>query len=163
MNFFLLLAFALQGLAMFFDEFYYHRKRGLGRWERIGHPADTLFVLACYLFVVFAVPSASNISIFIGLCSFSCLFITKDEFEHKKYCCAQENWLHAILFILHPISFFSLGVIWLLKHHFSFELNQTFADSPLLYSSIYIQITVVSAFIIYQIIYWSFIWKPKKS
>ena len=38
----------LQGLAMLVDELLFHRRRGLPRWERIGHPIDTLSVLACY-------------------------------------------------------------------------------------------------------------------
>ena len=49
MKFLLLAPMIIQGLFMFVDEFYYHHKRGLPRWERMGHPADTISVLICFL------------------------------------------------------------------------------------------------------------------
>jgi hypothetical protein len=49
----LILPFVAQGLAIAVDEFYFHRKRGLPRWERVGHPVDTFSVLLCFLFVLF--------------------------------------------------------------------------------------------------------------
>ena len=48
-----ILPFFLQGLAIFFDEFYFHHRRGLGKWEKVGHPLDTLTVLMAYLFLLF--------------------------------------------------------------------------------------------------------------
>ena len=38
----LYLPFAVQGLAILVDEFWFHHRRGLPRWERLGHPIDTL-------------------------------------------------------------------------------------------------------------------------
>lgn len=140
------LPFLLQGVAMIFDEFYFHRKRGLPLWERIGHPLDSFSVLACYLFIFFQKPTTVNINIYIGLCAVSCLLITKDEFVHTEKCEAKENWLHALLFILHPITFLSAGFIWAL------EL------SPLFIS---IQPAIIFSFLVYQIIYWSFYGKDK--
>jgi hypothetical protein len=138
--------FVLQGMAMFFDEFYFHQKRGLPLWERIGHPLDTLSVLACYGFIFYFPYSESNLNIFIGLAAFSCLLITKDEFVHTTICTAKENWLHAVLFVLHPITFLCAGVVW------KQNLNQSFlALQPL----------VIVLFLIYQIYYWSFYAKSK--
>ena len=138
--FFLLIPFGIQGLAMFFDEFYFHRKRGLPLWERIGHPIDSLSVLACYSFIYFQQPTDLNIKIYIGLCAFSCLLITKDEFIHTIHCDAGENWLHAVLFVIHPITFFSAGLIW------KENLNPEFiAAQPM----------IIFSFMIYQILYWS--------
>lgn len=143
---FLLIPFALQGLAMFFDEFYFHRKRGLPLWERIGHPIDSLSVLACYSFIYFQPPTDLNMKIYIALCAFSCLLITKDEFVHTQHCEARENWLHAVLFILHPITFLAAGVIW------KDNLNSQFiAAQPL----------VILLFMTYQILYWSPLWNKK--
>jgi hypothetical protein len=46
------------------------------------------------------------------LCVFSCLFITKDELVHARLCEPLETWLHAVLFVLHPIVFLGFGLIW---------------------------------------------------
>ncbi len=159
----LLIPFGLQGLAMFFDEFYFHRKRGLGLWERLGHPIDTLSVLSCYLFVLKMPINKMNLIGFLVLTGISCLLVTKDEFEHKKYCTAQENWLHSVLFVLHPISFLSLALIWAFQNNVltvwtNFLKASQFAE--LLWSSLYGQVFFVSGFMFYQIIYWSFIWTP---
>ena len=77
------------------DEFYFHVKRGLPKWERIGHPLDTLTVLACFAFILIFPYSSLNLKIYIGLALFSCVFVTKDEFVHKECCPASEQWLHA--------------------------------------------------------------------
>lgn len=110
----LLVPVALQGLAMFVDEFFFHRRRGLPRWERLGHPLDTLTVAACYGWLV-GVPEnyPHALGVYVGLCVFSCLFITKDELVHAKLCRPLEGWLHAVLFVLHPIVFLAFGLIWL--------------------------------------------------
>ncbi len=136
----LLVPFFLQGLAMFADEFYFHRQRGLPLWERVGHPLDSLTVLVCYLFIALQAPTALNMNIYIGLCAFSCVFITKDEFIHTEKCSAEENWLHSILFILHPLTFLSAGLIW------KENLNAGF---------LVFQPALIFIFMMYQIIYWS--------
>ena len=141
----LMIPFALQGTAMLFDEFHFHRKRGLARWERVGHPLDTLSVLACFGFISAVPPTDSNIRIYVGLCAFSCLFITKDEGVHTGACDATENWLHAILFVLHPVTFFAAGMMW-----------QSAPDAW----SLTIQPYIVLAFLFYQVIYWN-IWAPR--
>ena len=142
---FLYTPFILQAVCMFFDELYFHRKRGLGLWEKIGHPLDTLTVIVCYLFLYFATYTADNVLIFSGLAFFSCLFVTKDEFVHSELCEAKENWLHSVLFILHPICFLSAALIWK-------------AEGP---ASLFMlaQSIVLFLVLIYQILYWSYPWK----
>lgn len=133
--------FIVQGLAMLIDEFYFHRKRGLALWEIVGHPLDSLTVFASYLFISIKGPTKENLNIYIALCALSCLFITKDEFVHKEVCSASENWLHSILFVVHPVCFLSAGVLW---------LNGANAEI------IKIQPFVVLCFMVYQILYWRY-------
>jgi hypothetical protein len=137
----LLVPVAIQALVMFIDEFYFHRKRGLLRWERMGHPLDSLSVVICYIFLLVALPTKQNIYIYCALCAFSSLLITKDEFVHSKYCEASENWLHALLFILHPLTFMAAGVIWYQGLSVEFLVLQPVA---------------IACFMLYQIIYWSY-------
>ena len=126
-----------QGLLMFFDEFYYHHKRGLGLWERIGHPVDTFFFLMPFLYTQFF----TNTNVFIGLCVFSSLLVTKDEFVHTKECDTGEQWLHSVLFMFHPVALFALWIAW------QNELNIL----------IQIQSIIIFLFMLYQILYWNFI------
>jgi hypothetical protein len=142
----LLVPFFLQGVAMLFDEFYFHQKRGLPLWERVGHPLDTLSVLACFVFLSVSPATETNLYIYICLCAFSCALITKDEFVHSKICDAKEQWLHSILFVLHPVVFLSAYVIW------SQNLNPTL---------LWAQSAVLVVFIFYQTIYWSLREKSK--
>src|SRR4051812_22485242 len=93
--------FALQGLAMAVDEIWFHRRRGLPRWERVGHPLDTVTLVACVTWLVVTRPGdPTALPIYIGLGIFSLLFVTKDEPVHARLCSAGEHWLHAVLFLL---------------------------------------------------------------
>jgi hypothetical protein len=148
--------FVLQALITFFDEFYFHHKRGLPLWERIGHPLDTLTVLACYVFLKTHSFSEGNLAIYLGLVGFSCLFITKDEFVHHENSNAPEQWLHSVLFILHPIVLLSMLFTWVAPESISFitikdqQVFQTFFEG---------QFYIILLFLSYQIIYWSIPWK----
>ena len=136
-----IVAVGLQGAAMVVDEFVFHRKRGLPRWERIGHPLDTLTLIACLVWLLASTPTATNLGIYIALAVFSTLFVTKDEFVHAKLCSGGEQWLHSVLFVLHPIVLFAFGWIWWAG-----------VEGPLVG-----QLVVTSAFMTYQIVYWSFV------
>lgn len=132
----LYLPFILQGACMVVDEFYFHEKRGLPLWERVGHPLDTLTVFICYLYLLIGSPDVMS---YVALAGFSCLFITKDEFVHTKICGGLEHWLHAMLFVLHPLSFFS-----------AYYVDRSFLQ---------IQTAVIFTFMLYQAIRWSFPWR----
>lgn len=157
------LPFALQALGMLFDEGYFHIRRGLPQWERIGHPIDTLSVLCCMGFVLFVPFSTTTLILYISLAAFSSLLVTKDEFVHKHHCSATENWLHAILFTLHPIMLTSAGFMWPVVQ--GLEVTPWIArwlDQPMhLRLFLQIQFGIMTAFLFYQIIFWNIVWKNK--
>ncbi len=148
-------------LIMLFDEFYFHRKRGLTKWERIGHPLDTLSTLLCFLIIIFFPMTKLYMIIFVLLAIISCALITKDEFVHAKYCSKIEHLLHAFLFICHPILLIFIFVFWsaFSKSYFSFLLH---VDLNFLKSIIIFQFVSINLFLFYQIIYWNIIWKGIK-
>jgi 2-polyprenyl-6-hydroxyphenyl methylase/3-demethylubiquinone-9 3-methyltransferase len=136
----LLAPLAIQGAVMLIDELVFHRRRGLPRWERIGHPLDTLTVAAALGWLIAVPPSRPALSVYVGLAVFSTLFVTKDEAVHARLCGAGEHWLHALLFALHPIVLGALGILWWTGAH------------PTVLS---IQLFATLAFGLYQAIYWN--------
>jgi hypothetical protein len=139
--------FIIQALAITFDEFYFHHQRGLPKWERIGHPLDTLSLVACLLFVVMIPFQKALLVYYVPLAIFSCLLVTKDEWIHKKHCEGKEQWLHALLFLNHPLVLIALGFMWSRKHGYALFL--------------WFQLFFACLFCLYQIIYWNFVWKEK--
>jgi len=139
LGFFCALPFVLQGMLMVVDEFFYHRGRGLTRWEVIGHPLDTLTVGAALCFLLLAPPTTTNLFLYGALSAFSCLFVTKDEFVHQEACLPGEHWLHSLLFILHPVVFFGAGVLW-------------WNGEPLY--PLRLQTALVALFGLYQLLFW---------
>ncbi len=131
---------ALQGLAMAVDEGYFHRRRGLPRWERIGHPLDTATLVLCVVWLL-VMDRSSSIALpgFVALAILSCVFVTKDEWVHAKLCGPGEQWLHAVLFVLHPIVLGALGVAWWL------DLRGLLVG----------QLALTLAALAYQVIYWN--------
>ena len=99
-------------------------------------------------------------SVYAGLSVFSCLFVTKDEPTHSKYCSSGEHWLHAVLFILHPLVLLSAGLLWLawLKQPLSFIHYTGFEREFLVANTL-----LILAFGLYQLIYWNFIWSSDTS
>lgn len=142
----LYLPFLLQGILMSIDEFI-HQRRGLGKWERLGHPLDTLTVIVPFSFLAYYPYTPQRLTIYIVMSIFSCLFITKDEFIHKTECGAVESWIHSVLFILHPIIFLCGGFLWI-----DYPGNSFITMFP------YVLIT----FFTYQILKWSFLWRPQE-
>jgi hypothetical protein len=137
----LLLPALLQMLAMAVDELVFHRKRGLPRWERLGHPLDTLSAGLCYAWaVVVPVNAPHALVVYVALCAFSCLLITKDEFVHARLCEPMETWLHAVLFVLHPIVFLGFGVIW---------------QQGLGVWILRLELALTLALLVHQLVYWS--------
>lgn len=94
------LVFGIQALLMAVDEGYFHRRRGLPRWERIGHPIDTASVLLVQGAILFTDWSVATL---VVLAVLSTLMVTKDEWIHHKECEATETWLHSLLFVIHPV------------------------------------------------------------
>jgi hypothetical protein len=144
-DFVLVLPFILQAIAFVFDEFYFHWKRGLGRWEMIGHPLDTLSVILFYL-SLYLLDLKTNQWIVLLFGVFSCIFITKDEWVHSKLCKPAENWLHAVLFMVHPCCFIAAWKI----------ASDNLTIFGVLESRIFILQLVLSSVVViaYQIIFW---------
>jgi hypothetical protein len=156
---YLLIPFVLQMLCMAFDEFYFHWRRSLPRWERLGHPLDTLTVLLCWVLLLFVEPSPTSISLYIGLAAFSCLFVTKDEWIHTEVCEATENWLHAMLFVLHPLMLLAGGLLWPALHSTNSRMLPIRFEG--FERAFFIGNTALTLiFGMYQFIYWNWIWKP---
>ena len=135
----LMIPFLIQGLLIFIDEFYFHHKRGLPTWEVWGHPLDT-FTIALPIGIATFIPySSTMLYIYIVLSIFSCIFVTKDEFVHARLCAAMEHWLHAMLFVLHPIVFFASALFWM-----TYEAKWILK----------IQLFMLLSFMIYQVLFW---------
>ncbi len=150
----LALPFILQMLFMAVDEFRFHRRRELPRWERIGHPLDALTVILCLAWILSKLPTPRAVTVYIGLAIFSCLFVTKDEPVHKRYCSAGELWIHAILFMLHPATLVSAGFLW----PAIWNTPPGFERSFLL-----IVCAMMISFGIYLFVFWNLVWHPKKA
>jgi 2-polyprenyl-6-hydroxyphenyl methylase/3-demethylubiquinone-9 3-methyltransferase len=125
----------LQALAMIADEFWFHRRRGLPRWERLGHPLDTLTIVLCLVWLLAGGGLAGYVVLAIG----STLFVTKDEGIHAKQCGAGEHWLHAVLFALHPVVLAAFAYL----------------ASRGEYAILAGQLAVTIGFMAYQLIYWN--------
>jgi hypothetical protein len=158
-----LIPFVLQAVVMVFDEGYFHIRRGLPKWERIGHPIDTLSVLVCMGFVLFVPFSMKALVLYISLAAFSSLLVTKDEFVHKAHCPASEQWLHALLFTLHPITLTSAGFMWPVVQGVEVTpwIARILNDKNALLFFLQMQFATMAFFFVYQIIFWNFVWKDK--
>jgi 2-polyprenyl-6-hydroxyphenyl methylase/3-demethylubiquinone-9 3-methyltransferase len=132
------LPIALQAAAMLVDEGWYHRRRGLPRWERIGHPLDTLTLVACLVWLL----AGGGAHGYLALAVASTLFVAKDEPIHAQVCTTGEHWLHALLFVLHPLV---LAAFFVAPH-----------------AVLVAQLAVTVAFLTYQVIYWNVVRVPPR-
>lgn len=145
---------AVQAVLLLVDEFFFHYRRGLPRWERIGHPLDTLTVLMAYTYVFLTPFEVGSVSGFIFLGIFSMLFVTKDEFVHTRECTGGENLLHAFLYLVHPLVLLSLGLIWWTR---DVPTSYFSTDREILVLFIQGQAAITLLFMAYQAIYWNLI------
>jgi hypothetical protein len=164
MYLFLTVPFIIQGITIILDEYLFHRKRGLPRWERIGHPLDTLTVLICFSWILFVPFTVSVLKVYLFLALFSCLFVTKDEFVHKECCPASEQWLHSVLFINHPVLLTAAGLMWPLLHGNQppYWMLKWFNQPEFFATFLQLQAAFVALFMTYQAVYWNFIWKEPR-
>ena len=146
--------FVLQGLIITFDEFRFHRRRGLPLWERIGHPLDSA-ILGLALLIPLLSPLTKVWVIVYALASlFSCLFVTKDEYVHTDLCESAENWLHSLLYQLHPIVLITAGLLWSARS--GHPLIQDLPSSLQAGTLLVIQASAIFSFMAYQLLYWRF-------
>ena len=107
-----LLPLSLQSLAMGFDELWYHHRRTVPRGEWRGHVLDTTVFLSCLALPLLAAPTPAHLAWFGLLAAGSCVLITKDEFVRHLPCPGGEHWLHALLFLLHPLVLIATVFLW---------------------------------------------------
>jgi hypothetical protein len=138
---------AVQGSAMMIDEVVFHRRRGLPRFERLGHPLDTLTVAACYAWLLLARPTRGHAYVYLALGIASCLFVTKDEPLHARACTPGEQWVHSILFLVHPVALFAAYEAW------SVERSTALPIAGLALSG---------AFAVWQLLYWNTSWNERR-
>jgi hypothetical protein len=138
---------------MLMDEAWYHRRRGLPRWERWGHPLDTLTVLICYALALFRIGPQGNLPVYLAAAVFSALFVTKDEWIHAQACSGGEMWLHACLFALHPVLLGLAGMYML-------GIGGETPGRDFFGIFLAGQTSVTGLFLAYQLLYWNGPWKP---
>lgn len=100
---------------------------------------DTLSVILPFLYLSFMPYAGHTPLTLIFLMFFSCVFITKDEWVHAEHSTPGENWLHAFLFMMHPLVFVSAWYLWK-------EEGPTFAHR--------LQLGLLFLFFSYQLVYW---------
>lgn len=154
---------------MLVDEFWFHHRRGLPRWERWGHPLDTFTVMLCYGLAL-SPATRGHTALFVGAALFSTLFVTKDEWVHVRVCCGSEMWLHACLFALHPVMLFLAGAwAWAsvqgnLEVNSGLEVNLGTAGAQSGLTAfgnfLVVQSALTVGFFLYQCLYWNGPWSP---
>lgn len=160
------LPFLIHGAAMIVDEAWFHHRRGLPVWERLGHPLDTLTVLACYILILALPPTSAGIIVYLCAAAFSCLFIIKDEWVHARRCTGGEMWLHGFLFVMHPILLGIAGVWRFAPSLPALHAYPAIADAApnsaqaFFGAFLFGQTLLTGAFMAYQLLYWNGPWKP---
>ncbi len=151
--------FILQGIIMLIDEGYFHLRRGLPLWERIGHPLDTFSVLICLSYALFVPYTPDHLKTFVVLSVISCIMVTKDEFVHKHVCPRNEMWLHALLFSLHPLILISTALIWIYTTSLNPPawLDTWLTNAEFLGTFLLMQFFLCAFFLLYQVIFWNVI------
>jgi 2-polyprenyl-6-hydroxyphenyl methylase/3-demethylubiquinone-9 3-methyltransferase len=120
----------------------------------MGHALDTLVFLACLICPLLLAPEPANLRLYGMLAVLSCILITKDEFIHQRLCSGGEHWMHAVLFILHPIVLTATAFLWISVG--TSPLNGIPAPSlPLARGMILLQVVLVAGFLVFQIAYWA--------
>ena len=146
------------------DEWRYHVRRGLPRWERLGHPLDTLTVILCLTWILFIPPTRRSAVVWVVLAVFSSVFVTKDEPVHWLRCSAGEQWLHSLLFTLHPITLACAALMWPAAHSSSPPVLMHFLRFTGFERAFLTFVCVLMiGFGLYQLVFWNLIWRPEKN
>lgn len=130
---------AAQAALMLVDERVFHRERRLGEWESWGHVADSAFFAAALAPAALLAPGRGAVLLYAALGIASTVLVTKDEWIHTRECEAAENWIHALLFSLHPCVLIAVGALWFR------------GEGALLRTALPL---VVAAYSFYQWLYW---------
>ena len=162
MKWLILAPFLLQSALMFVDEFIFHRSRGLSTWERVGHPIDTLSVLAIYLLAYTIDPSPTGFAIGGGLTVFSMILVTKDEAYHQRECSVAEQRCHGLLFGLHPLHFITVLCLWpLLRSDHLVGALAPLENLRGVESALPIMLALTAGAFFHQVFYWNVLMREK--
>jgi hypothetical protein len=115
-------------------------------------------MLACIGWTLVETPTRSAAGVYAALAIVSCLFVTKDEFVHARRCTAGEHWLHAVLFLVHPLILASVALLWVAGHPAAGTIWESLPDSATAVRILRWQFAATSAFGIYQAAYWNLPW-----
>lgn len=148
-------AFLVHAVAMLVDEAWFHRRRGLPRWERWGHPADTLTLIACLAIALAWAPAPWALWAYAAAAAFSTAFVTKDEWVHARACAGGEQWLHALLFALHPVLLFLVGL-----HGWRVPEPALAGGHAFFGAFLAGQAALAGLFLLWQTLYWNGPWAP---
>jgi len=99
----------------------------------------------------------------VGLATFSCLFVTKDEGVHLSHCRMAEQRLHAVLFTLHPLVLASVGLLWPAAHGIPNSCPPWIRYAGNERTLLVTLCAVVFAFGTLQFVYWNLLWRPPKT
>jgi hypothetical protein len=133
------MSLGFQGMLLMYDDIVLHQRRGLPRWERIGHPIDAFF-FSLPIGIAAWKGSETSPAVYGGLSLLSCMIILKDEWIHVGRIKALEATIHAALFVIHPVTLYA-----------AWELAKTGQTIGLLLA--WVALMSVFAF---QIIHWNF-------
>lgn len=133
------MSLGIQGMLLVYDDLVLHQRRGLPRWERIGHPIDA-FCFSLPIGLAAWKGSETSSTLYGGLSLLSCVIILKDEWIHVGRINALEATLHAALFVLHPVT---LYLAWELA-----KTGQTFG--------LLLAWMALVGVVVFQIIHWNF-------
>ena len=103
---------AAQSGLMLVDERVFHRLRGLDARESWGHVADSVVFAGALAPAALLAPARGAAALYALLAFVSTLLVTKDEWIHTRECQAAENWVHALMFSLHPCVLIAVGALW---------------------------------------------------
>jgi len=118
-QFYWAIPFIIQAILFGMDEFCYHRNRFIPLLEKWGHVLDTLVFLICIYYALYKDYRKRREWKYIFWFVLSCLVVLKEESIHYMLPISLgEQWLHSILFVLHPILLGSLGYFWVTSQKF---------------------------------------------
>jgi hypothetical protein len=103
--------------------------------------------------------TGAGLTVYLCAASFSCLFITKDEWIHVRHCTGGEMWLHAFLFVMHPVLLAIAGA-WRFIPPAAFPAGFPGSGHDFFGAFLIGQAAVTAVFLLYQLLYWNGPWKP---
>jgi 2-polyprenyl-6-hydroxyphenyl methylase/3-demethylubiquinone-9 3-methyltransferase len=133
------------------DELGFHSGRTVPRLEWLGHALDTSVFLVCLACPLLLAPTALHLKGYAGLAALSCLLVTKDELGPHLACKGGEHWVHAVLFLLHPVVLIATACLWAAPG----SVPPVLPVPPAALASLmlWLQAALVGAFLLFQLLF----------